>query len=146
MAKGGKGKYGKGKDGEGKDGKGGDKTQVWLINPFGGEAWVLTKSPRDVQAFGWSAADDDQHVFSRVGEIPCLRIVRGSGKIPTRFRGRLTLVEEELDEARNFAGSGPADGDPGRFLVVEAPDAQLGHGLQQGRLRARAGAIDLICH
>ena len=34
-----------------------DKTQVWLINPFGGEAWGLTSSPRDVRAFAWKDND-----------------------------------------------------------------------------------------
>jgi dipeptidyl aminopeptidase/acylaminoacyl peptidase len=43
---------------DGKDaGAGGGKVadrQIWLISPAGGEAWQLTKSPTDVQAFHWS--------------------------------------------------------------------------------------------
>ncbi len=39
------------------DDKDDDKTQVWLINPFGGEAWVLTSSPRDVVTFAWKDND-----------------------------------------------------------------------------------------
>jgi len=31
------------------DEKDDDKTQIWLINPFGGEPWPLTNSPRDVR-------------------------------------------------------------------------------------------------
>jgi dipeptidyl aminopeptidase/acylaminoacyl peptidase len=38
------------RDGDGKDD---DKAQVWLINPFGGEPWPLSKSPRDVLTFAW---------------------------------------------------------------------------------------------
>src|SRR5205823_2675195 len=38
---------------DGDDEKDDDKTQVWLINPFGGEPWPLTDSPRDVRTFGW---------------------------------------------------------------------------------------------
>ena len=30
-----------------------DKVQVWLINPFGGEPWPVTSSPRDVRTFAW---------------------------------------------------------------------------------------------
>jgi dipeptidyl aminopeptidase/acylaminoacyl peptidase len=33
------------------------KTQVWLINPFGGEPWAATKSPRDIRAFAWMDAE-----------------------------------------------------------------------------------------
>ncbi len=33
------------------------KDQVWLINPFGGEPWVLTQSPRDIKHFAWSDSD-----------------------------------------------------------------------------------------
>jgi dipeptidyl aminopeptidase/acylaminoacyl peptidase len=44
-------------DGDDKDSKSGGKTQIWLINPFGGEPWDLTKSTRDVAFFGWTAAD-----------------------------------------------------------------------------------------
>jgi dipeptidyl aminopeptidase/acylaminoacyl peptidase len=46
-----------GDDAEDSGGKAGGKTQIWLINPFGGEAWALTKSTRDVAAFGWTAPD-----------------------------------------------------------------------------------------
>lgn len=42
---------------DGDDDKDDPKTQVWLINPFGGEAWVLTDSPRDVRSFGWKDSD-----------------------------------------------------------------------------------------
>jgi dipeptidyl aminopeptidase/acylaminoacyl peptidase len=42
---------------EEKDGKTDGKTQIWLINPSGGEAWVLTKSTRDIAAFGWTNTD-----------------------------------------------------------------------------------------
>ncbi len=34
-----------------------EKTQIWLINPFGGEPWVLTDSPRDINAFAWKDND-----------------------------------------------------------------------------------------
>jgi dipeptidyl aminopeptidase/acylaminoacyl peptidase len=33
------------------------KTQLWLINPLGGEPWPLTESPRDVRDFHWADAD-----------------------------------------------------------------------------------------
>jgi len=35
------------------DDKDEDRPQIWLINPFGGEPWVLTDSPRDVRTFAW---------------------------------------------------------------------------------------------
>jgi dipeptidyl aminopeptidase/acylaminoacyl peptidase len=34
-----------------------EKTQLWLIDPFGGEPWRLTDYPRDVAAFAWVDAD-----------------------------------------------------------------------------------------
>jgi dipeptidyl aminopeptidase/acylaminoacyl peptidase len=37
--------------------KGDARAQIWLINPFGGEPWVVTKSPRDVREFGWTDAE-----------------------------------------------------------------------------------------
>src|ERR1051326_5989297 len=33
------------------------KAQLWLINPFGGEPWPLTESPREVVSFAWADAD-----------------------------------------------------------------------------------------
>src|SRR5262249_35712161 len=30
-----------------------DKPQIWLIHPFGGEAWPLTELPRGIHAFEW---------------------------------------------------------------------------------------------
>jgi dipeptidyl aminopeptidase/acylaminoacyl peptidase len=33
------------------------KTQLWLINPFGGEPWPLTRSERAVKDFDWIDAD-----------------------------------------------------------------------------------------
>lgn len=33
------------------------KEQVWLINPFGGEPWVLTQAQRDIKTFGWKSSD-----------------------------------------------------------------------------------------
>jgi dipeptidyl aminopeptidase/acylaminoacyl peptidase len=33
------------------------KSQIWLMNPFGGEPWVVTKSPRDIRQFDWTDAD-----------------------------------------------------------------------------------------
>jgi dipeptidyl aminopeptidase/acylaminoacyl peptidase len=32
-------------------------TQIWLINPFGGEPWPLTHSERGVRGFDWLSAD-----------------------------------------------------------------------------------------
>lgn len=29
------------------------KTQIWLMNPFGGEPWTLTRGERDVSSFEW---------------------------------------------------------------------------------------------
>src|SRR5262245_37266351 len=46
-----KSKFARAEDDDDKDGP---KTQVWLINPFGGEPWPLTQSPRDVREFGWA--------------------------------------------------------------------------------------------
>ena len=37
------------------------KTQIWLIDPFGGEPWPLTEHPRGVDSFDW--AGDDALVF-----------------------------------------------------------------------------------
>ena len=37
------------------------KDQVWLINPFGGEPWVLTQSARDIKQFAW--ADNDTLLY-----------------------------------------------------------------------------------
>jgi Tol biopolymer transport system component len=39
------------------DDKDDDKAQVWLINPFGGEPWPLTTSPRDIRTFAWKDND-----------------------------------------------------------------------------------------
>lgn len=33
------------------------KTQLWLINPFGGEPWLLTRSERAVKDFAWIDAE-----------------------------------------------------------------------------------------
>jgi dipeptidyl aminopeptidase/acylaminoacyl peptidase len=33
------------------------KSQIWLINPLGGEPWVLTDAPREVRDFAWADAD-----------------------------------------------------------------------------------------
>ncbi len=35
----------------------GPHTQIWLINPFGGEPWRLTEFSRDVGGFGWAGSD-----------------------------------------------------------------------------------------
>jgi dipeptidyl aminopeptidase/acylaminoacyl peptidase len=40
----------------------GPRPQLWLINPFGGEPWHLTESPRGVRRFEW--ADDDTIIFA----------------------------------------------------------------------------------
>src|SRR5262245_610603 len=37
------------------------KTQLWLMNAFGGEPWPLTEGPREVTAFAW--ADDESIIF-----------------------------------------------------------------------------------
>lgn len=34
------------------------KNQIWLINPFGGEPWVLTSSDRDVAGFDWAGTNE----------------------------------------------------------------------------------------
>lgn len=41
------------------DGKGSkdDTTQLWLINPFGGEPWPLTRRPRGIVKFEWAGPD-----------------------------------------------------------------------------------------
>src|SRR5262249_22670532 len=39
-----------------------DKTQIWLLDPTGGEPWVLTESPRGVSLYDW--ADDDTLIFA----------------------------------------------------------------------------------
>jgi len=56
------------------DEEGGDKdepkTQVWLINPFGGEPWVLTQSPRDVRQCAWADADTIIYVAQeKIGQL-----------------------------------------------------------------------------
>jgi dipeptidyl aminopeptidase/acylaminoacyl peptidase len=33
------------------------KTQLWLLDPFGGEPWHLTEHPRGVEAFDWAGND-----------------------------------------------------------------------------------------
>lgn len=43
------------------DEKDGPRTQLWLINPFGGEPWPLTDSERNVTSFEW--ADEDSIIF-----------------------------------------------------------------------------------
>ncbi len=46
------------------------KAQIWLMNPFGGEPWVLTKSPRDVRLFGWTDADTIVYVAQeKIGQL-----------------------------------------------------------------------------
>ncbi len=34
-----------------------EKTQIWLINPFGGEPWALTESTREIHQFAWKDND-----------------------------------------------------------------------------------------
>jgi dipeptidyl aminopeptidase/acylaminoacyl peptidase len=34
------------------------KTQIWLIDPFGGEPWQLTEAMRGIQSFGWAGSED----------------------------------------------------------------------------------------
>ncbi len=52
------------------DEKDGAKAQVWLMNPFGGEPWVATKSPRDVRQFGWTDAQTIVYVAQeRIGQL-----------------------------------------------------------------------------
>jgi dipeptidyl aminopeptidase/acylaminoacyl peptidase len=51
----------KGSKRDGDDDKDDDKTQVWLINPFGGEPWAITDSPRDIRTFAWR--DNDTILF-----------------------------------------------------------------------------------
>jgi dipeptidyl aminopeptidase/acylaminoacyl peptidase len=48
------------------------KTQIWLINPFGGEPWPLTRSERSVKDLGWIdgenlliAAEEDPSLYER---------------------------------------------------------------------------------
>lgn len=46
------------------------KAQIWLMNPFGGEPWVATKSPRDVRKFGWTDADTIVYVAQeKIGQL-----------------------------------------------------------------------------
>lgn len=42
-----------GGEGEGKPAK----TQLWLMNPFGGEPWPVTESKRDIRAYEWKSDD-----------------------------------------------------------------------------------------
>lgn len=48
------------------------KTQLWLINPYGGEPWPLTRSERSVKDFDWVdaetlliAAEEDPNLYER---------------------------------------------------------------------------------
>ena len=50
-------------------------TQIWLINPFGGEPWPLTHSERGVRSFDWvgsdailAAAEEDPSLYERKEE------------------------------------------------------------------------------
>jgi dipeptidyl aminopeptidase/acylaminoacyl peptidase len=45
------------KDAEGPPTSDLSKTQLWLINPFGGEPWPLTKLERSIKSFDWLDAD-----------------------------------------------------------------------------------------
>jgi dipeptidyl aminopeptidase/acylaminoacyl peptidase len=46
------------------------KDQVWLINPFGGEPWVLTQSLRDIKQFAWSDSDTILYVAQeKIGRL-----------------------------------------------------------------------------
>src|SRR5262249_37887049 len=51
------------------DGEEKAKPQLWLINPFGGEAWRLTELARGVANYEW--ADADTIIFS-AQEMPSL--------------------------------------------------------------------------
>jgi dipeptidyl aminopeptidase/acylaminoacyl peptidase len=47
-----------------------DKAQIWLINPFGGEPWAVSNSPRDVRQFGWTDADTIVYVAQeKIGQL-----------------------------------------------------------------------------
>jgi dipeptidyl aminopeptidase/acylaminoacyl peptidase/formylglycine-generating enzyme required for sulfatase activity len=46
------------------------KSQVWLINPSGGEPWVLTQSPRDVRDLAWAGPE---HILYVAQEKPSLQ-------------------------------------------------------------------------
>ena len=60
------------KDDEDEAAKEPPKTQIWLINPFGGEPWPLTRLERNVKAFDWidgenilMAAEEDLTLYER---------------------------------------------------------------------------------
>jgi dipeptidyl aminopeptidase/acylaminoacyl peptidase len=67
-----------------------DKVQVWLIDPYGGEPWVLTDLSRGVAAFSW-AGPDALVVASQ--EEPTLRETAREEKKDTT-----QVIEEEKHE------------------------------------------------
>jgi dipeptidyl aminopeptidase/acylaminoacyl peptidase len=67
------------------------KQQIWLIDPFGGEAWRLTDYPRSVNAFEW--ADNDRLFFSAQEEASQRETVLKDDKKDTSI-----VVEDEKHE------------------------------------------------
>ena len=55
---------------EDEDDKDDAKAQIWLMNPFGGEPWVATKSPREVRQFGWTDSETLVYVAQeKIGQL-----------------------------------------------------------------------------
>jgi dipeptidyl aminopeptidase/acylaminoacyl peptidase len=67
-----------------------DKTQVWLINPFGGEAWPLTDSPRDIRGFAWK--DNDTILY-----IAQEKKTKLEGDLKTK-KDTTQVIDDELNE------------------------------------------------
>ena len=92
------------------------KTQLWLINPFGGEPWPLTRLERSVKDFDWIDADnilmaaeedltlyeralkekkDDSHAVEDVVHTPPVRLFKINAK--TGEMTRLTANDDWID-------------------------------------------------
>lgn len=66
------------------------KDQVWLINPFGGEPWVLTQSPRDIRQFAWQDSDTIIYVAQE-------KITRLEADLKEK-KDDATVVDDEANE------------------------------------------------
>jgi len=92
------------------------KTQLWLINPFGGEPWPLTRLERSVKDFDWIDAEnilmaaeedltlyeralkekkDDSHAVEDVVHTPPVRLFKINAK--TGEMTRLTANDDWID-------------------------------------------------
>ena len=75
---------------KGRSGGEDDKTQLWLIDPYGGEPWTLSELSRSIVAFDWAGPD---HVIVVAQEDATLREANREER-----RDGAVVIEDEKNE------------------------------------------------